>query len=557
MVANTAVLKKRNKQDFGENPTDIRETDHYVQEYITPFVEKWDELINWEKRIQGEGSFFIDKLNEYGAKKVLDIATGTGFHSVRLLRAGFDVTSVDGSPEMLTKAFENARQCDYILNTVHSDWRWLSRDIKERFDAIICLGNSFTHLFSERDRRKALAEIYAVLKHNGILILDQRNYDGILDNGFSSTHLYHYCGDTVTAAPEYIDEGLTRFKYDFSDGSVYHLNMFPLRRKYLRKLMRNVGFQHIDTFADYQETGNDEDPDYWTHVVEKVYVPGRHEPGAGQSNYSKSVNTAREYYNSVDADNFYFNIWGGEDIHIGLYDNEAESIFIASRRTVERIASNLEINASTRILDIGSGYGGAARFLAKTYGCHVTALNLSEVENRRNRDMNKVQGVDHLIDVVDGSFEDIPLPDESVDIVWSQDAILHSGDRETVIEEVARLLKPGGSFTFTDPMMANGSSQKGLKPILDRIHLETLGSPEFYRETTRRHGMKEVSFEEHTGQLITHYARVLRETEQRETLLGHTVSPAYLENMKKGLGHWVEGGKNDLLVWGIFHFQKQ
>lgn len=545
------------KQEFGENPIEVRETDHYVQEYVTPFVEKWDELIDWEKRAEGEGSFFINKLHEYGAKKVLDIATGTGFHSVRLLRAGFDVTSADGSAEMLTKAFENARKHDCILNTVHADWRWLSKDIKERFDAVICLGNSFTHLFSERDRRKALAEIYAVLKHDGILILDQRNYDGILDNGFSSTHKYHYCGNSVTAEPEHVDEGLARFKYVFADDSTYHLNMFPLRKKYVRKLMRGVGFQHIDTFGDYQETNPDNDPDFWTHVIEKVYEPGKHERPEARFNYSKSVSTARDYYNSTDADNFYFTIWGGEDIHIGLYDNDEESIYIASRRTVERMASRLEITPQTRIIDIGSGYGGAARFLAKTYGCHVTALNLSEVENRRNREMNKVQGVDHLIDVIDGSFEDIPLPDSSFDIAWSQDAILHSGDRETVIEEVGRLLKHNGNFVFTDPMMADDCPKSVLQPILDRIHLETLGSPEFYRDVTKRFGMKEVSLEDHTPQLATHYSRVLRETERREQELKEVVSETYIENMKKGLQHWVDGGENGHLVWGIFHFCKR
>lgn len=550
----TQVVKS---QDFGENPTEIRETGHYIEEYVTPFVEKWDELINWEKRAESEGTFIIDKLREYGAKKVLDIATGTGFHSVRLLKAGFDVTSADGSAEMLTKAFENARRHDCILNTVHADWRWLSRDIRERFDAIVCLGNSFTHLFSERDRRKSLAELYAVLKHDGILILDQRNYDGMLDSGFSSKHKYHYCGDSVTAEPEHIDEGLARFRYEFADGPVYHLNMFPLRKKYLRKLMRGVGFQHIDTFGDYKESHGEDDPDFWTHVVEKVYEPGKHEHGGGRFNYSSSVSTARDYYNSNDADNFYFSIWGGEDIHIGLYDNDDESIFIASRRTVEQIGLNLDITPQSRIIDIGAGYGGAARFLAKTYGCHVTALNLSEVENRRNRDMNKVQGVDHLIDVIDGSFEDIPLPDNSFDVVWSQDAILHSGERETVIEEVARLLKPGGSFIFTDPMMTDDCPKKVLKPILDRIHLDSLGSPAFYRETTRRFGMKEVGFDDHTPQLTTHYWRVLKETERREQEISNVVSKTYIENMKKGLGHWVDGGKNGHLVWGIFHFVRR
>lgn len=51
------------------------------------------------------------------------MATGTGFHSVHLLQAGFDVVSVDGSMGMLVKAFENAQCRDLILQTIHTDWR--------------------------------------------------------------------------------------------------------------------------------------------------------------------------------------------------------------------------------------------------------------------------------------------------------------------------------------------------------------------------------------------------------------------------------------------------
>jgi sarcosine/dimethylglycine N-methyltransferase len=184
-------------------------------------------------------------------------------------------------------------------------------------------------------------------------------------------------------------------------------------------------------------------------------------------------------------------------------------------------------------------------------------LNISEVENSRCGEINKAQGIDHLIDTVDASFEDVPLPDASYDIVWSQDAILHSGERERVLEEVGRLLKPGGHFVFTDPMMADDCPKAVLKPILDRIHLETLGSPDFYRQAAQRFGLKEIDFEDHTEQLTTHYRRVLEETERRESDLKKVVAPEYIANMKKGLAHWVDGGKNNHLVWGIFHFRKR
>lgn len=274
--------------------------------------------------------------------------------------------------------------------------------------------------------------------------------------------------------------------------------------------------------------------------------------------YSDVVKTAQEYYNSEDADNFYFTIWGGEDIHVGLYKSDDEPIRDASRRTVEHMAQRLtNLTKDSRVLDIGAGYGGAARYLAKTFGCHVVALNLSEVENERDRQMNKEQGLDHLIEVVDASFEDLPYPDDSFDVIWSQDAILHSGNREKVLEEAARVIKAGGEFVFTDPMQADDCPEGVLQPILDRIHLDSLGSPGFYKKTCEKLGFQDLGYEDHAEQLPRHYGRVRRELEQREDEIREVVSQEYIDRMKAGLGHWVEGGKKGHLAWGIFLFRKQ
>ncbi len=538
------------EQEFGADPLLVRDTDHYTDEYVKGFVDKWDDLIDWKKRYESEGRFFVDLLKSRGVKSVLDVATGTGFHSVRLIEEGFDTVSVDGSPEMLVKAFENGQNYGgHVLRVVHADWRWLNRDVHGEFDAVICLGNSFTHLFSERDRRKALAEFYAVLKHDGILILDQRNYDAILDNGFSSKHTYYYCGDSVSAEPEYVDEGLARFRYSFPDKSQYHLNMYPLRKDYTRRLLREVGFQRVETYGDFQDTFAADEPDFLVHVAEKNYIKTTDD----RLNYSTAVNVARDYYNSQDADNFYFTIWGGEDIHVGLYNTPDEDIAPASVRTVERMASKLQLSKDSYVLDVGAGYGGAARYLAKTYGCRVACLNLSEVENTRNRQMNEQQGLSHLIDVVDGSFEDLPFEDNQFTVIWSQDAMLHSGDRVRVLQEIVRVLKPRGEIVFTDPMAADGADKSALRPILDRLHLESMGSPAFYRRELNRLGVDSIEFEDHTQQLSTHYGRVLQETERREAEIADNVSVEYITRMKLGLQHWVDGGQAGNLAWGIFY----
>jgi SAM-dependent methyltransferase len=261
------------EQSYGDDPLADRETDLYRGEFVMGFVEKWDELIDWDARAKSEGQFFIDILRAHGKESVLDVATGTGFHSVRLTEAGFDVISVDGSAAMLAKAFENGQKRGLILKTVQADWRELNRGIHGKYDAIICLGNSFTHLHNEQDRRKALAEFYAALRHDGILILDQRNYDEMLDHGFTSKHKYYYCGDQVTAEPEYIDDGLARFKYAFPDGCEYTLNMFPLRKNYVRRLLREAGFERVRTCGDFLETYQEIAPDFFIHVAEKSLGP--------------------------------------------------------------------------------------------------------------------------------------------------------------------------------------------------------------------------------------------------------------------------------------------
>ncbi len=270
-----------------------------------------------------------------------------------------------------------------------------------------------------------------------------------------------------------------------------------------------------------------------------------------------AVAKAEDYYDSSDADNFYAIIWGGEDIHIGLYESPAEPIRDASHKTVLRMAKRLEgLKPGTRVLDVGAGFGGAARVIAKKYGAHVTCLNLSEVENERNRKLTAEQGLGDLVNVVHGSFEEIPEPDNSFDFVWSQDAILHSGNRKQVLKEIARVLKPGGQFIFTDPMQAdNLDDELVLAPIYDRIHLDSLGSFAFYREELGKLGFEEVMIEDLTPQLRTHYDRVGKELANRRGELTGKVSDDYIDRMLVGLKNWVNGADNGHLAWGIMHFR--
>ncbi|EUA92486.1 ubiE/COQ5 methyltransferase family protein [Mycobacterium ulcerans str. Harvey] len=194
-------------------------------------------------------------------------------------------------------------------------------------------------------------------------------------------------------------------------------------------------------------------------------------------------------------------------------------------------------------MDLGAGYGGCARHLASDYGSSVTCLNISEAQNETNRERNRNAGLDAKIRVVHGSFEAIPEPDGSYDVVWSQDAILHAADRRKVIEEAFRVLKAGGELIFTDPMQADEVPDGVLAPVYDRLNLADLGSMRFYRETALAVGFEVVDQIDLVHNLGVHYQRVLEELETRRRELEEHSSTEYLDKMRVGLRNWMDSAR--------------
>lgn len=103
-----------------------------------------------------------------------------------------------------------------------------------------------------------------------------------------------------------------------------------------------------------------------------------------------------------------------------------------------------------RILDFGCGSGANAVLLGNR-GAHVWAVDISEDLIRLGRRRLAVNGRADGAQFVVGSAHDLPLPDNSIDIVFGI-AILHHLDLALVSKEVHRVLKPGGRAIFQEPV---------------------------------------------------------------------------------------------------------
>jgi len=283
-----------------------------------------------------------------------------------------------------------------------------------------------------------------------------------------------------------------------------------------------------------------------------------------------AVEQTREYYDDPSADNFYRTIWGPEHIHVGLYyqdEGEGESISEASVNTVVKIASLLPHRGSgTFVLDIGSGYGGSARFLAKEKLFRVDCLNLSSVQNERNRRTTEAAGLQDRISIHEGNFEEMPFLDSRYDVVWSQDALIHSARKNKVLQEVNRVLKPGGDFVFTDLMQSESCPAETVALLMQRFHPGATSSPDaqyigsftYYRQLAEKMGWQVKEILDLSFCAKIHYQRVLADLERcyDELLQSGDCSQAYMDHMIEGLYHWVAIAEQSHLQWGILHFQK-
>jgi len=255
-------------QNFSSNPLAIRDSNHYVYEYTKGVAENWDQLIDWRSRFENETKFFLQILRNRKRTKILDVATGTGFDSIHLIEAGFDVTSLDGSASMLKEAQRNAKKRKCNLKIIHSDWRSAYKETTEKFDAIICLGNSFSHLFTIEDQIKSLKVFNSLLRDDGILIFDHLNFHKINFNDSNFKHKFYYSSKKAYTQLEYLDDNLARLCYKFPFFFTFYLNLFPINMNYARDLLMENGFNRVKTFYDFSDTISN-DPEFFIHIGDK------------------------------------------------------------------------------------------------------------------------------------------------------------------------------------------------------------------------------------------------------------------------------------------------
>jgi ubiquinone/menaquinone biosynthesis C-methylase UbiE len=148
----------------------------------------------------------------------------------------------------------------------------------------------------------------------------------------------------------------------------------------------------------------------------------------------------------------------GKDIeHLTIDDTAPFDEFHSRRRkATEELAALLRPAATDHVLDIGSGLGGPARYLTTTYHCRVSGVDLTDEFVIAATDLTRRTGLADQVDFRQGSALDIPFPDASFDLGWTQNVAMNIQDRARWYGEMRRVLKPGARLAIQDVVQGPG-----------------------------------------------------------------------------------------------------
>ena len=177
---------------------------------------------------------------------------------------------------------------------------------------------------------------------------------------------------------------------------------------------------------------------------------------------------------------------------------------------IRAAAVALGLGPTSRVLDIGSGIGGPARYLAHTTGCHVTALELQPELHRIGADLTRRSGLEQRVAHFCGDALTYPLPIADFDAAVSWLAVLHIPDRPRLVARIARALRAGGKCYIEDLSMRAPFAPRELADLHLIVHGTTVTSPADYAGDLRGVGFAEVTVTDLTEDWAPYAADRLR-----------------------------------------------
>jgi cyclopropane fatty-acyl-phospholipid synthase-like methyltransferase len=159
----------------------------------------------------------------------------------------------------------------------------------------------------------------------------------------------------------------------------------------------------------------------------------------------------------------------GDNFHFGYFPRGDETLSEAHDAHTDLVAALAELGEGQRVLDIGCGLGAPGVRMAQRHGCEVTGINISREQVRQGREMIAEQGMAGRVAIEHGDARRLPFAEASFDAIVcvevAGDICVTEADKHTLLDEMFRVLKPGGLVGFSDLALHSPPSRADRKVL--------------------------------------------------------------------------------------------
>jgi len=186
-----------------------------------------------------------------------------------------------------------------------------------------------------------------------------------------------------------------------------------------------------------------------------------------------------------------------------------------------RLLKHLGLKSLSNVLEVACGSGGPSLFIARTFGCHVTGIDINEKAIATADKMARDQSLGSLVRFTraDAGVA-LPFEDESFDAISCIDAINHLPDRMKFLKESHRILRPGGRLLFTDPVTLTGLISNEEVAVRSSVGFFLFSAPDEDERLIKLSGLKLLTREDVTENMSEMSKRRLdaRERHRRDLI---------------------------------------
>lgn len=220
---------------------------------------------------------------------------------------------------------------------------------------------------------------------------------------------------------------------------------------------------------------------------------------------------------------------------------------------VDRLMAEAGVTADDEVLDVCSGMGGPARYLAWKRGCRVTGLDLTESRVQGATQLTEAAGLSQQVRFVQGNALQMPLPDAHFTLAIAQEAFAHIPDKPQLMRECARVLRPQGRLVFSDILRRTALPDDDARRLYEGMRFSEIASADDYRRWLAGAGLRVVRVID----LSDEWTRILRERHAMyRSLQAQTVARLGIEHFERydrAYAHFVGLYQTGVLGGALIH----